>query len=216
MHGGLPLVEESEKSDLAAAVEAHKELDDKRFPDLNVGLIHGRMNTDEKENTINKFVRNEIKILISTTVIEVGVDIPNASVMLVEHAERFGLTQLHQLRGRVGRGAEKSYCILVKRNITDTSRTRLSIMEKTNDGFVIADEDLKLRGPGEYFGVKQSGFFQYKIANMATDRAIIQKARKAAFKLIDNDPTLQDRSNKSLRQTFLKAYAHRLDDINLS
>ena len=211
-----PLVEESEKSDLAAAVEAHKELDDKRFPDLNVGLIHGRMNTDEKENTINKFVRNEIKILISTTVIEVGVDIPNASVMLVEHAERFGLTQLHQLRGRVGRGAEKSYCILVKRNITDTSRTRLSIMEKTNDGFLIADEDLKLRGPGEYFGVRQSGFFQYKIANMTTDRAIIQKARKAAFKLIDNDPALQDRSNKSLRQTFLKAYAHRLDDINLS
>jgi ATP-dependent DNA helicase RecG len=134
----------------------------------------------------------------------------------VEHAERFGLTQLHQLRGRVGRGAEKSYCILVKRNITDTSRTRLSIMEKTNDGFLIADEDLKLRGPGEYFGVRQSGFFQYKIANMATDRAIIQKARKAAFKLIDNDPALQDKSNKSLRQTFLKAYAHRLDDINLS
>ena len=148
--------------------------------------------------------------------IEVGVDIPNASVMLVEHAERFGLTQLHQLRGRVGRGAEKSYCILVKRNITDTSRTRLSIMEKTNDGFLIADEDLKLRGPGEYFGVRQSGFFQYKIANMATDKAIIQKARKAAFKLINNDPALQDRSNKSLRQTFLKAYAHRLDDINLS
>ena len=158
------MVEESEKSDLAAAVEAHKELDGKQFPDLNVGLVHGRMNTDEKEDTINKFVRNEIKILISTTVIEVGVDIPNASVMLVEHAERFGLTQLHQLRGRVGRGAEKSYCILVKRNVTATSRTRLSIMEKTNDGFVIADEDLKLRGPGEYFGVKQSGFFQYKIA----------------------------------------------------
>ena len=148
--------------------------------------------------------------------IEVGVDIPNASVMLGEHAERFGLTQLHQLRGRVGRGAEKSYCILVKRNITNTSRTRLSIMERTNDGFLIADEDLKLRGPGEYFGVKQSGFFQYKIANMATDREIIQKARKAAFKLINNDPTLQDKSNKLLRQTFLKTYAHRLDDINLS
>lgn len=211
-----PLVEESEKSDLAAAVEAHKELDDKQFQNLNVGLVHGRMNTDEKEDTINKFVRNEIKILISTTVIEVGVDIPNASVMLVEHAERFGLTQLHQLRGRVGRGAEKSYCILVKRNITDTSRTRLSIMEKTNDGFVIADEDLKLRGPGEYFGVKQSGFFQYKIANMVTDRSIIQKARKAAFMLIDNDPALQDKSNKSLRQNFLKVYTHRLDDINLS
>jgi ATP-dependent DNA helicase RecG len=211
-----PLVEESEKSDLAAAVEAHKELNDKQFQNLNVGLVHGRMNTNEKEDTINKFVRNEIKILISTTVIEVGVDIPNASVMLVEHAERFGLTQLHQLRGRVGRGAEKSYCILVKRNITDTSRTRLSIMEKTNDGFVIADEDLKLRGPGEYFGVKQSGFFQYKIANMVTDRSIIQKARKAAFMLIDNDPALQDKLNKSLRQNFLKVYTHRLDDINLS
>jgi len=210
-----PLIEESEVMDLKAAVTVFDFIQN-QFPNYTACLIHGKLKKEDRQNIMSRFLKNEIQVLVSTTVIEVGIDVPNATVMIIEHAERFGLAQLHQLRGRVGRGAEKSYCILVKRNITDTSRTRLSIMEKTNDGFLIADEDLKLRGPGEYFGVKQSGFFQYKIANMATDRAIIQKARKAAFKLIDNDPALQDKSNKSLRQTFLKAYAHRLDDINLS
>ena len=211
-----PLVEESEKSDLAAAVDAHQELDEKFFPDLCVGLVHGRMKADEKDDMMEKFSKNEINILVSTTVVEVGVDIPNATVMVVEHAERFGLTQLHQLRGRVGRGAEKSYCVLVKRNVTEPSRTRLSIMEETNDGFIIADEDLKLRGPGEFFGIKQSGFFKYKIANMVTDGPILRDARKVAFELVENDPNLKNKVNKMIRETFIREYADRLKGISLS
>jgi ATP-dependent DNA helicase RecG len=211
-----PLVEESEKSDLSAAVEAHQQLDEIIFPDISVGLIHGRMTSDEKDEIMARFSKNEISILVSTTVIEVGVDIPNATVMMIEHAERFGLTQLHQLRGRVGRGVEKSYCIMVKRDVTDPSRKRLSIMEKTNDGFIIADEDLKLRGPGEFFGLKQSGFFQFKIANMVTDGVIIRDARKVAFELIEQDPNLKKESNQVIREIFLRDYADRLENISLS
>ena len=211
-----PLVEESEKSDLAAAVEAHEELSRIQFADLDVGLVHGKMKSEDKDDIINKFEQNKINILVSTTVVEVGLDIPNATVMLIEHSERFGLTQLHQLRGRVGRGVEKSYCVLVKRDITDSSRNRLSIMEKTNDGFIIADEDLKLRGPGEFFGLKQSGFFQYKIANMVTDGALIRQARKSAFTLAENDPGLNESSNELLKQAFIKNYSQHLDNINLS
>jgi ATP-dependent DNA helicase RecG len=212
----FPLVEESEKSDLAAAVEAHKELDEKLFPDLNVGLVHGRMKAGEKDGVMKMFSKNGINILVSTTVVEVGVDIPNATVMVVEHADRFGLTQLHQLRGRVGRGAEKSYCVLVKRNVTETSRARLSIMEETHDGFVIADEDLKLRGPGEFFGIKQSGFFKFKIANMVTDGSIINMARKLAFEIVERDPKLKNESNEIIREMFIQDYSDRLDDISLS
>jgi len=211
-----PLVEESEKSDLSAAVEAHQQLDEIIFPDISVGLIHGRMTSDEKDEIMARFSKNEISILVSTTVIEVGVDIPNATVMMIEHAERFGLTQLHQLRGRAGRGVEKSYCIMVKRDVTDPSRKRLSIMEKTNDGFIIADEDLKLRGPGEFFGLKQSGFFQFKIANMVTDGVIIRDARKVAFELIEQDPNLKKESNQVIREIFLRDYADRLENISLS
>jgi len=211
-----PLVEESEKSDLAAAVEAHKELSTIQFNQIAVGLLHGKMKSDEKDRIIKKFEINEISILVSTTVIEVGIDIPNATVMLVENAERFGLTQLHQLRGRVGRGSEKSYCILVKRNTTETSKNRLAIMEKTNDGFIIADEDLRLRGPGEFLGQKQSGFFQYKIANMATDGSIIRQAREAAFSLIENDPNLDNSKNLIMKKWFISNYSQHLDKINLS
>ena len=211
-----PLVEESQKSDLAAAVEAHQELNKNVFPDLNVGLVHGRMKSEEKDRVMLDFASNKIQVLISTTVIEVGIDIPNATVMVIEHAERFGLTQLHQLRGRVGRGTEKSYCILVRRNITETAQSRLEIMEETNNGFIIADEDLKLRGPGEFFGIKQSGFFQFKIANMITDGPIIRDARKAAFKLIENDPNLQESQHLLLREIFLQEYADQLEMIALS
>ena len=211
-----PLVEESQKSDLAAAVEAHKELNKNVFPDLNVGLVHGRMKSEEKDRVMQDFASNKIQVLISTTVIEVGIDIPNATVMVIEHAERFGLTQLHQLRGRVGRGTDKSYCILVRRNITETAQSRLEIMEETNNGFIIADEDLKLRGPGEFFGIKQSGFFQFKIANMITDGPIIRDARKAAFKLIENDPDLQESQHRLLREIFLQEYADQLEMIALS
>lgn len=211
-----PLVEESEKSDLAAAVEAYKDLNENIFDKLEVGLVHGKMRSNEKESIINKFIENQISVLVSTTVIEVGFDIPNATVMVIEHAERFGLTQLHQLRGRVGRGSDRSYCILVKRNITDSSRTRLAIMEKTNDGFVIADEDLKLRGPGEFFGIKQSGFYQYKIANMVTDGDIIRKARKVAFNLVHEDPGLHKKEHSLIREIFVKNYSAQLDGTSIS
>ena len=211
-----PLVEESEKSDLAAAVEAHDELSRIQFSNLSVGLVHGRMMVEEKDEVIKKFENNEINILVSTTVVEVGIDIPNATVMLVEHAERFGLTQLHQLRGRVGRGANKSYCILVRRGFTDTSKNRLSIMENTNDGFVIADEDLKLRGPGEFFGLRQSGFFQFKIANMVQDGSLLRQARSSAFNLIDKDQGLELEVNKKLKEWFITDYANYLGKIKLS
>ena len=211
-----PLVEETEKSDLAAAVEAYETLSRTAFTDVNVGLIHGRMKKEEKDNIMNKFSDNRIQILVSTTVIEVGIDVPNATVMLVEHADRFGLIQLHQLRGRVGRGSEKSYCIFVQRDITENSRKRLDIMERTNDGFVISDEDLKLRGPGEFFGIKQSGFFKYKIADLVMDGPIIKSARKAAFDLVAKDPHLRNRSFIELRRHFLKKYQHMLDFINIS
>ena len=211
-----PLVEETEKSDLAAAVEAYETLSRTAFSDVNVGLIHGRMKKEEKDNIMNEFSDNRIQILVSTTVIEVGIDVPNATVMLVEHADRFGLIQLHQLRGRVGRGSEKSYCIFVQRDITENSRKRLDIMERTNDGFVISDEDLKLRGPGEFFGIKQSGFFKYKIADLVMDGPIIKSARKAAFDLVAKDPHLRNRSFIELRRHFLKKYQHMLDFVNIS
>ena len=211
-----PLVEETEKSDLTAAVEAYETLSRTAFTDVNVGLIHGRMKKEEKDNIMNEFSDNRIQILVSTTVIEVGIDVPNATVMLVEHADRFGLIQLHQLRGRVGRGSEKSYCIFVQRDITENSRKRLDIMERTNDGFVISDEDLKLRGPGEFFGIKQSGFFKYKIADLVMDGPIIKSARKAAFDLVAKDPHLRNRSFIELRRHFLKKYQHMLDFVNIS
>ena len=210
-----PLVEESEKSDLAAAVQNHELLSNVQFPKINVGLIHGKMKPQEKEEIINKFNKNKIKILVSTTVVEVGLDVPNATIMIVEHAERFGLTQLHQLRGRVGRGTEKSYCILVKRNQSNVSRTRLEIMEKTNDGFLIADEDLKLRGPGEVFGIKQSGFFQYKIADVVKDVKIIREARELAFGLVKSDPTLNKKSNRHIKKIFRTKYSEYLENLKL-
>ena len=209
-----PLVEETEKSDLAAAVEAHQELSEKIFPKYKVGLIHGRMKREEKDKIMESFSNNNINILISTTVIEVGIDIPNATVMLVEHAERFGLTQLHQLRGRVGRSARKSYCILVQRNFTDLGNLRLKIMESTNDGFKIADEDLKMRGPGVFFGIQQSGFFKFKIANLISDGKILVEARSAAFALIKDDPSLKKPENVKIKQHFQKHYQYLLKDIN--
>jgi len=174
------------------------------------------MKSDEKDEVMQKFNNNQFSILVSTTVVEVGVDVPNATIMLIEHAERFGLSQLHQLRGRVGRGSDKSYCILVKHNINETSKMRLHIMEETDDGFIIADEDLKIRGPGQFFGMKQSGFFKYKIANMVTDGPIIQNAREIAFEVIEKDPGLKNIENQELRKIFMKNYSDQLDQINLS
>ncbi len=176
-----PLVEESEKMDLKDATQRYEYLRDKVFPRLTVGLLHGKMKTADKEDVMRRFVAGEIQILVSTTVIEVGVDVPNASVMIVEHAERFGLSQLHQLRGRVGRGAEKSYCVLLTSDKqTAVAVERLGIMAKTNDGFVIAEKDLELRGPGELLGTRQSGLPEFRVANLVRDQQFIEGARKEA------------------------------------
>jgi ATP-dependent DNA helicase RecG len=176
-----PLVEESEKMDLKDATRRYEYLRDTVFPRLSVGLLHGKMKPAEKEKVMNAFVAGETKILVSTTVIEVGVDVPNASVMIVEHAERFGLSQLHQLRGRVGRGAEKSYCILLTSDRkTSNAEERLGIMAKTTNGFIIAEKDLELRGPGELLGTKQSGLPEFRIGNIVRDQPLLEKAKQEA------------------------------------
>jgi ATP-dependent DNA helicase RecG len=176
-----PLVEESEKMDLRDATRRYEYLRDQVFPKFSVGLLHGRMKPEEKEEVMRRFISGEIQILVSTTVIEVGVDVPNASVMVVEHAERFGLSQLHQLRGRVGRGAEQSFCVLLaSEKQTEVARERLGIMEETNDGFKIAEKDLEIRGPGEVMGTRQAGLPEFRVANLVRDLDILQTARKEA------------------------------------
>ena len=185
-----PLVEESEKMDLKAATEMFKTLKNDAFPQYNVDLLHGRMKADEKESVMGKFVSGDTQILISTTVIEVGVDVPNASLMIIEHAERFGLSQLHQLRGRVGRGAEQSYCVLLTGDKkTEIAKERLGIMEETSDGFKIAEKDLELRGQGDIFGTRQSGIQTFRIGNIVRDFEILEAARDEARDTLDNKPS---------------------------
>jgi ATP-dependent DNA helicase RecG len=182
-----PLVEESEKMDLRDATKRYEYLRDTVFPKFSVGLLHGKMKPAEKDKVMKAFVAGEIQILVSTTVIEVGVDVPNASVMIVEHAERFGLSQLHQLRGRVGRGADKSFCILLTSDKkTVIAKERLGIMAQTNNGFVIAEKDLELRGPGEVLGTKQSGEAEFRIGNLVRDQLILDRARRAAEYYLTN------------------------------
>jgi ATP-dependent DNA helicase RecG len=176
-----PLVEESEKMDLKDATRMYEHLRDRVFPTFTVGLLHGKMKAAEKEDVMRRFVGGEIQILVATTVVEVGVDVPNASVMVVEHAERFGLSQLHQLRGRVGRGAEQSFCVLLaSEKRTSVARERLGIMEETSDGFRIAEKDLELRGPGEVMGTRQSGVPTFRVGNLVRDVEILEEARREA------------------------------------
>lgn len=185
-----PLVEESEKIDLKDAVGEFESLQ-KRFPDLKIGLLHGKMKSEEKDMVMTAFRENKIQVLVSTTVIEVGVDVPNANIMIIEHAERFGLSQLHQLRGRVGRGQFKSYCVLVLGYaVSEESIHRASVIESTNDGFKIAEADLEIRGPGEFLGRRQSGLPGFKMANLIRDISILKDARNAAIELLSIDPTL--------------------------
>jgi ATP-dependent DNA helicase RecG len=184
-----PLVEESDKIEAKAAVEEHKRLQTQIFPDLRVGLLHGRMKGEQKEDVMGQFVRGEINILVSTSVVEVGIDVPNASVMLVEGANRFGLAQLHQFRGRVGRGEHTSYCLLVADSSTAESEERLKAIEATHDGFVLAEKDLELRGPGEFFGTRQSGLPDLRVAGLA-DVRLLDAARREAQRLFDADPQL--------------------------
>jgi ATP-dependent DNA helicase RecG len=194
-----PVIEES-KLELKAAMEEYERLSRDVFPKLKVGLLHGRMSSEEKDDVMQRFRRNEVQILVATTVIEVGVDVPNATVMVIEHAERFGLAQLHQLRGRIGRGAQKSHCILVAPGrMTDDGRARLETMVRTTNGFEIAETDLLIRGPGEFFGTRQSGELGFHVANPLRDRELLERAREEAFHLVE-DPTEKESLQRMLRQ----------------
>lgn len=201
-----PLIEESEKIDLEAATLGFEKTS-ALFPGFKVALLHGRMSSDEKDSIMQAFSRNETQVLVSTTVIEVGIDIPNATVMLIENAERFGLAQLHQLRGRIGRGEHRGVCVLVHRKLSPDSIDRLSIMVETLDGFKIAEEDLKLRGAGDIFGTRQSGLPALKIANILYDGAILKEARRAAFSLVKEDPHLRKGPHTTIRKIILEKYA---------
>ena len=215
-----PLIEESEKIDLKAATKEFEHLKVNVFPEFSLGLLHGRLSSEEKDDLMQRFKKNEIQILVATTVIEVGIDVPNATMMIVENAERFGLSQLHQLRGRVGRGADQSFCILItdenytKRTLqlstnraeahreVNATKKRLETMVETNDGFRIAEVDLELRGAGEYFGTRQSGLPGFRLANIVTDTDILNAARQEAFSLVERDPHLTRTENKNIRKEF--------------
>ncbi|EAW36635.1 ATP-dependent DNA helicase RecG [Lyngbya sp. PCC 8106] len=186
----LPLVEESEKLDVRSAVEEHQKLQTKIFPEFQIGLLHGRLSSAEKDEAISQFRDQKTQILVSTTVVEVGVDVPNATVMLIENAERFGLSQLHQLRGRVGRGEHKSFCLLMAGSSTPEAKERLQVLEQSQDGFFIAEMDMQLRGPGQVLGTRQSGLPDFVLASLVEDREVLELARDAAQKVIEKDDTL--------------------------
>lgn len=211
-----PIIDESEKLDLKSAIKHYEILKDGVFSDLKLGLVHGRMPWKEIDETIAAFKSRTLDILVATTVIEVGIDIPNATIMIIEEAQRFGLSQLHQLRGRVGRGAEQSYCILMAAESGDISSERLKIMTETNDGFKISETDLKLRGPGEFFGTRQSGDLKFSAADLAKDTDLILKAKESAFKVIKEDPQLRSYHNDVIREHFLKNYRTSFDLIKVA
>jgi ATP-dependent DNA helicase RecG len=192
-----PAIEESE-NDLTSVVAEAERLQNDVFPDLKLGLLHGRMSAREKEDVMQRFVRNELQILVATTVIEVGVDVPNASVMVVLDAQRYGLAQLHQLRGRVGRGAAKSYCLMIAPDEAGEVE-RLQILTESNDGFAIAEEDLRLRGPGEFAGTQQSGLAEFRVADLVRDIAIYRDAKSVAERIVSADPALRAPEHGGLR-----------------
>jgi len=206
-----PLVEESEAIDLRAATEIAEGLQRSVFPELRVGLLHGRMGAADKERVMRELKEGGIQILVSTTVIEVGIDVPNASVMLIEHAERFGLSQLHQLRGRVGRGPWKSYCILLTAARSEDARKRIAAMTETNDGFRIAEVDLSVRGPGDFFGTRQSGLPEFRVADLLRDAAVLEEARADAVAIVQRDEHLLEPEHRALRAALLTRWRGKLD-----
>lgn len=201
-----PLVEESEVLTAKSASEYAEKLQKEVFPELKIDVLHGRLKAKEKDAVMEKFISGETNILVSTTVIEVGVDVPNATIMVIENAERFGLSQLHQLRGRVGRGSEKSYCILFSDSKGEVAMERVRVMCETSDGFKIAEYDLKLRGPGEFFGVRQHGLPELRISNLATDMELLKTAQEAAIEVIEADPSLDTKENKALKDAVMKKF----------
>ncbi|MDZ4183111.1 MAG: ATP-dependent DNA helicase RecG, partial [Candidatus Cloacimonadaceae bacterium] len=205
-----PLVEESDKVDLLDAERLYKHISQKVFPEFRSVMLHGRMPSKDKDRIMLEFKRGEHQILVSTTVIEVGVDVPNASVMIVEHAERFGLAQLHQLRGRVGRGASQSWCYLIEHfPISKIARERLSTLAGSTDGFVIAEKDLELRGPGEFFGTEQSGMPGFRFASLIRDQHILKLARNDAFEIISIDPDLSAETNTVIKKLYALQYTEK-------
>ena len=206
-----PLVDTSEKLDLRDATRMAAHLQQDIFPDLRIALLHGRMDSAEKESVMQAFSAGHTHILVATTVVEVGIDVPNAALMIIEHAERFGLSQLHQLRGRVGRGAAESLCVLLAQfSRSDDARKRLRIMEQTNDGFKIAEEDFNIRGPGEFLGTRQSGLPDFRVAHIGRDIRILQEARSAAFELVDQDPRLESPENQPFKNILAERWKGRL------
>jgi ATP-dependent DNA helicase RecG len=203
-----PVIEESEALDVRSATEGYEHLSSDVLSDVSVALIHGRMAGDEKEKTMRRFVAGEIDVLVSTTVIEVGIDVPNATVMIVEGAERFGLSQLHQLRGRVGRGAEQSYCVVIHSG--GEPPERLVIFTSTNDGFEIARADLQLRGFGEFFGARQHGLPEFAFADLERDEDLLHAARDAAADIIARDPSLDQGEHRALGHALRTEYRERL------
>ncbi len=210
-----PLIEESPNFTLKAARRMATDLQEKVFPEYKVGLMHGRLKVEEKERIMADFKNKKIDILVATTVIEVGIDIANATVMLIEHAERFGLATLHQLRGRVGRGSDQSYCLLVGEARTPEARSRIAAMLASTDGFKIAEQDLQIRGPGEFFGTRQSGLPEFKIADVVNDFALLSQAREMAFALVQADPYLRQQQHAPLKKFMIEAYGNSLNLIQV-
>ncbi len=197
------------------AVEVFAEtLQKEVFPDLRIGLVHGKLSARAKAAAMNDFASGETDVLVATTVIEVGVDVPNATLMVVENAERFGLSQLHQLRGRVGRGKDKSYCVLVSSNRSEETRKRLKALCSTNDGFKIAELDLELRGPGDFFGNRQHGLPQLRVADLAGDMRVLREAQTAAETLLERDPDLQRPENRAILERVQELFAQNQDTLN--
>lgn len=207
-----PLIEESEKIDLKAAIDAAEQLKNDIFPQYAIGILHGRMKSAEKDEVMNRFRRGELQLLVSTTVIEVGVDVPNATVMMIEHADRFGLSQLHQLRGRVGRGADKSYCLLIpSAHYSEDAGKRLQVMVDTEDGFRIAEADLEIRGPGDFLGTRQAGLPDFRVANLLKDARLLELARQEAFAYIDQSKQLTTDDSQPIRKELLRRWGGRLE-----
>jgi ATP-dependent DNA helicase RecG len=207
-----PLIEESEKMDYKNLQDGYQHISEV-FPGVKVGMVHGKLKAADKEEQMARFVNGETRILVATTVIEVGVDVPNASMMLIQNAERFGLSQLHQLRGRVGRGAEQSYCVLLTSfKLSDEGRKRIEIMVSSNDGFEIAEADLKMRGPGDLEGLQQSGIpFDLKIADLGKDAQILEYARNIAGECLENDPDLSLPGNALMAEELKKRYGKKIN-----
>jgi ATP-dependent DNA helicase RecG len=194
-----PLVEESEKSDLKDVTTMTAELEHRVFPGVGIAMLHGRMPAEEKQAVMEAFVTKRVNLLVATTVIEVGIDVPDATVIIIEHPERFGLSQLHQLRGRVGRGGHLSSCFLIHEGGGPETRERLAVMEQTSDGFRIAEEDLRLRGPGELIGLRQSGLADLRLANLVRDASILSSARRAALALLGKDSEIAKPAHAAIR-----------------